>query len=112
MSPRYGISDGVSWRRSGQQANRQNQEARSGTNTPTRDGGRQQAMAALSGNAWGGAKGKAAGGAERPGAQQAPLGQSDSHVPVKDFNAAEVKRYLKKSTLIILFGALHLPTWS
>ncbi|KAF2651250.1 hypothetical protein K491DRAFT_707171 [Lophiostoma macrostomum CBS 122681] len=82
------------WRRSGQQTNRQNQDARSGTNTPTRDGGRQQAMAALSGNAWGGGKGKAGGGGGDRGASQpapAPI-----HVPVRDFNSAEVKDFLKK----------------
>lgn len=85
-----------SWRRSGQ-ANRQsqqNQDRTPGTNTPTKDGGRQQAAAALSGNAWGAGKGKAAVGG---GASQSPV-QADSHVPVKDFNAAEVKEFLKKST--------------
>ncbi|KAH7126695.1 hypothetical protein B0J11DRAFT_579134 [Dendryphion nanum] len=81
------------WRRSGPPNNRQNQDGRSGTNTPTRDGGRQQTLSALSGNAWGAGKGKAAGGADR-GSSQPATGQG--HVPVKDFNAGEVKEYLKK----------------
>jgi hypothetical protein len=54
-------------------------------------------MAALSGNAWGG-KGKAAGGADRGQAPGQPAAaQADQHVPVKEFNAAEVKDWLKKS---------------
>ena len=86
----------TSWRRSGQ-ANRQNSqnERTSGANTPTRDGGRQQAAAAQSGNAWGQPKGKAVGGG---GAPQSPVQAPDSHVPVQDFNAGEVKNFLKKST--------------
>jgi hypothetical protein len=86
----------TSWRRSGQ-ANRQNSqnERTSGANTPTRDGGRQQAAAALSGNVWGQGKGKSAGGG---GATQTPVQAADSHVPVKEFNAGEVKNFLKKST--------------
>ncbi|PSN70292.1 hypothetical protein BS50DRAFT_585730 [Corynespora cassiicola Philippines] len=85
------------WRRSGQ-ANRQNQDRSSGTNTPTRDGGRQQAMGALQGNVWGNAKGKATGGADRPAAQPTPV-QAEHHVPVRDFNAGEVKEFLKKRYL-------------
>ncbi|KAF2132120.1 hypothetical protein P153DRAFT_364552 [Dothidotthia symphoricarpi CBS 119687] len=77
------------WRRPGQ-GNRQNQDR---TNSPAmnasttgsaKDAGRQQAMSALSGNAWaGGNKGKQS---------QAELG----HVPVRDFNANEVRDFLKK----------------
>jgi hypothetical protein len=86
----------TSWPRS-RQTNRQNSqnERTSGANTPTRDGGRQQAAAALSGNAWTQPKGKATGGG---GAPQSPVQAADSHVPVQDFNAAEVKNFLKKST--------------
>ncbi|KAF2795700.1 hypothetical protein K505DRAFT_323888 [Melanomma pulvis-pyrius CBS 109.77] len=94
-----GAGENNRWRRSGQ-ANRQsqqNQDRIPGTNTPTKDGGRQQAAAALSGNAWGTGKGKAAVGGSG-GASQSPL-QADSHVPVKDFNAAEVKEFLKKRYL-------------
>ena len=85
----------TSWRRPGQ-ANRQNSqnERTSGANTPTRDGGRQQSAAALSGNAWTQPKGKATGGG---GAPQSPVQAADSHVPVQDFNAGEVKNFLKKS---------------
>lgn len=57
-------------------------------------------MAALSGNAWGGAKGKTAGGGDNKGASpqtaSVPV-QAEQHVPVKDFNAAEVTEFLKKS---------------
>ncbi|KAF2192411.1 hypothetical protein K469DRAFT_730971 [Zopfia rhizophila CBS 207.26] len=81
------------WRRSGQ-PNRQNQDRSSGTNTPTRDGGRQQAMSALSGNAWGSGRGKGASGGDS--AAQPPPVQAEHHVPVRDFNAAEVKEFLKK----------------
>ncbi|KAF2868024.1 hypothetical protein BDV95DRAFT_581144 [Massariosphaeria phaeospora] len=80
------------WRRAGGQAN---QNRASGTNTPTKDGGRQQAMAALSGNAWSTGKGKVAGGSDRAPAQPAPV-QTEQHVPVREFNAGEVKDYLKK----------------
>ena len=66
----------------------------SGPNTPNKDGGRQQAMAALSGNAW---KSKGAGGGDRAQAQP-PSVQQEAHVPVKDFNAGEVREFLKKST--------------
>ncbi|KAF2021840.1 hypothetical protein BU24DRAFT_417475 [Aaosphaeria arxii CBS 175.79] len=83
------------WRRSGP-PNRQNQDARSGTNTPTNPGGRQQALSTLSGNAWGSAKGKAASGGGDRGPNQSSTPQADRHVPVKDFNAAEVKEFLKK----------------
>ena len=51
-------------------------------------------MAALSGNAYPGGKGKAAGGGDR-GAAQPVL--APAHVPVRDFNSAEVKEFLKKS---------------
>ncbi|ORY08700.1 hypothetical protein BCR34DRAFT_488326 [Clohesyomyces aquaticus] len=86
------------WRRSGQANNRQNQDRSSGTNTPTRDGGRQQAMAALSGNAWNSGKGKAASAGGDKGAASAPV-HAEQHVPVQDFNAGEVKEYLKKRYL-------------
>ncbi|KAF2110043.1 hypothetical protein BDV96DRAFT_651201 [Lophiotrema nucula] len=87
-----------SWRPNGR-ANRQNNQDRSGTNTPTRDAGRQQAMAALSGNAWGPGKNKGAGaGGDR---QAAP---AEQHVPVKDFNASEVKDFLKKRYLESIGG--------
>jgi len=54
-------------------------------------------MSSLTGNAWGTKQGKAAGagaGATSATAQAQP----DSHLPVKDFNANEVKEFLKKST--------------
>lgn len=54
-------------------------------------------MGALQGNVWGNAKGKATGGADRPAAQPTPV-QAEHHVPVRDFNAGEVKEFLKKST--------------
>jgi hypothetical protein len=96
-----------SWRRSGQ-SNRQNQDTRSGNNTPARDGGRQQALSALSGNAWGPGKGKAGGGGNQ-GPAQATTAQAEQHVPVKDFNAAEVREFLKKSKLhpMPLVGSLE-----
>ena len=57
-------------------------------------------MSGVSGNVWGGGKGKAAGGgggsSDRPAAQPTSV-PADQHVPVKDFNAGEVKEYLKKS---------------
>ncbi|KAF2741387.1 hypothetical protein EJ04DRAFT_507205 [Polyplosphaeria fusca] len=80
------------WRRSGQ-ANRQNQDRSSGTNTPTRDGGRQS----VSGNAWTG-KNKAVGGGDRAVAQPASA-PPEQHAPVKEFNANEVKEFLKKRYL-------------
>ncbi|KAF2709615.1 hypothetical protein K504DRAFT_491075 [Pleomassaria siparia CBS 279.74] len=100
-----GAGENNRWRRSGQ-ANRQsqqNQERTSGTNTPnpTRDGGRQQAAAALSGNAWVAGKGKATGGG---GAPQSPTAQADSHVPVREYNAGEVKEFLKKRYLDSIGG--------
>ena len=55
-------------------------------------------MASLSGNAWGGGKGKAAGGGNQA-AQSAP---APVHVSVKDFNSAEVQDFLKKSKSINL----------
>lgn len=50
-------------------------------------------MAAVSGNAW---KGKGQGGAERA-PTQTPSVPTEQHVPVKDFNAGEVREFLKKS---------------
>jgi hypothetical protein len=76
------------WRRQGQ-ANRN-----SGASTPTKDSGRQQAMPAPTNNVWGAKQAKASGPA--PAAAQA---QSEHHVPVKDFNANEVKEFLKKKYL-------------
>jgi hypothetical protein len=49
-------------------------------------------MPALTGNAWGPKQDKAAGQGPAP----APA-QQEHHVPVKDFNADEVKDYLKQS---------------
>ena len=82
-----------SWRRQGQ-ANRQNQDRSSGTSTPTKDGGRPQALPALPANAWA-PKGKAPGPAPVAAAQTQAAVQ---HVPVQDFNAHEVKEFLRKST--------------
>lgn len=76
-----------SWRRQGQ-ANRN-----SGASTPTKDSGRQQAMPAPTGNVWGAKQAKASGPAPAAAAQAQP----EHHVPVKDFNANEVKEFLKKS---------------
>ncbi|KAF1834514.1 hypothetical protein BDW02DRAFT_569042 [Decorospora gaudefroyi] len=81
------------WRRQGQ-GNRSNQ-GNSGTNTPTKDSGRQQPMSALSGNAWGAKPGKGTGPAPAAPAQAQP----EHHVPVKEFNANEVKDFLKKKYL-------------
>ncbi|KAF1913599.1 hypothetical protein BDU57DRAFT_541001 [Ampelomyces quisqualis] len=81
------------WRRPGQ-GNRQTQDRNSGANTPTKEGGRPQSTPAVSGNAWGG-KGKAAGAP--------PVTQTNApatpHVPVRDFNANEVKDFLRKKYL-------------
>jgi hypothetical protein len=88
------LTEWNSWRRSGQ-ANRQSQDGRSGNNTPTREAGRQQAMNALSGNAWGGPKGKAPGGGNERGPVQ-PASYQGEHIPVRDFNADEVRAYLRK----------------
>jgi hypothetical protein len=64
-------------------------------------------MAALSGNAWGG-KGKAVGGADNAQAQGQPTSaQAGHHVPVKDFNAGEVKEFLKKS----MSSYFRCPRW-
>ncbi|KAL6705820.1 hypothetical protein ACN47E_006280 [Coniothyrium glycines] len=82
------------WQRQGQ-ANRQNQDRNSGTSTPTKDG-RQQAMSSLTGNAWG-PKGKVPGPAPTAAAQA--QAQSEPHVPVRDFNAHEVREFLKKKYL-------------
>jgi hypothetical protein len=48
-------------------------------------------------NVWNTAKGKAAGGADRAPVQSAPV-QAPQRGPKSDFNAAEVKDFLKKST--------------
>ncbi|KAL1612726.1 hypothetical protein SLS60_000955 [Paraconiothyrium brasiliense] len=79
-----------SWQRPQGRGNRA-----SGSNNPGKDGGRQQAMSALSGNAW---KGKGQGGGERAQAQTTTV-PADQHIPVKDFNAGEVKEFLKKSNM-------------
>lgn len=52
-------------------------------------------MSSLTGNAWGAKQGKATG--TGPVAATAPA-QPDNHLPVKDFNANEVKEFLRKST--------------
>ncbi|KAF2691656.1 hypothetical protein K458DRAFT_411379 [Lentithecium fluviatile CBS 122367] len=93
-----GAGENRSWSRP--QGGRGNRN--SGANTPNKEGGRQQAMTALSGNAWGG-KGKAAGGTDRAQAQPASA-QADQHVPVKDFNASEVKEFLKTRYLESIGG--------
>ncbi|KAF2819980.1 hypothetical protein CC86DRAFT_374694 [Ophiobolus disseminans] len=80
------------WRRPGQ-GKPTTQDRNSGANTPTKDSGRQQ-TAAPSGNAWGG-KGKATGPA--PASQTSAAAKP--HVPVRDFNANEVKDFLKKKYL-------------
>ncbi|KAF2856934.1 hypothetical protein T440DRAFT_463147 [Plenodomus tracheiphilus IPT5] len=82
------------WRRQGQ-ANRQNQDRSSGTSTPTKDGPRPQATTAPSGSAWG-AKGKPSGPAP---VASAPAQAAEQHVPVRDFNATEVKDFLRKKYL-------------
>ena len=81
----------ISWRRpgSGQGNNRQTQGA-SGTSTPTKDT-RQQSTATPPPNAWA-TKGKPAG----PG-QPATASAPADHVPVRGFNANEVRDFLKKS---------------
>ncbi|KAF2440790.1 hypothetical protein P171DRAFT_489481 [Karstenula rhodostoma CBS 690.94] len=84
-----------SWQRPQGRGNRA-----SGSNNATKEGGRQQAMSAVAGNAW---KGKAQGGAERAPAQP-PSIPAEQHVPVKDFNAAEVKDFLKKKYLESVAG--------
>ncbi|KAI4670485.1 uncharacterized protein J4E79_000767 [Alternaria viburni] len=77
------------WRRQGQA----NRNSNSGANTPTKDNaGRQQAMPAPTGNVWGAKQGKGPGPAAAP-AQAQP----DQHVPVKEFNANEVRDFLKKN---------------
>jgi len=83
-----------SWRRQGQ-ANRQNQDRSSGTSTPTKEGPRPQATTAPSGGAWG-PKGKPSAPAAITSPVQGPA--AEHHVPVRDFNANEVKDFLRKST--------------
>lgn len=86
--------DWYSWRRQGQA----NRNSNSGANTPTKDNaGRQQAMPAPAGNVWGAKQGKGPGPAAAP-AQAQP----DQHVPVKEFNANEVRDFLKKSASMAL----------
>ncbi|KAI8937697.1 hypothetical protein NX059_005398 [Plenodomus lindquistii] len=82
------------WRRQGQ-TNRQNQDRSSGTSTPTKDGPRPQPNTAPSGGAWG-AKGKPSGPAP---VSSAPAQATEQHVPVRDFNANEVKDFLRKKYL-------------
>ncbi|OCK76925.1 hypothetical protein K432DRAFT_385086 [Lepidopterella palustris CBS 459.81] len=85
------------WRRSGQpQQQRQNNQDRSssGTNTPTKEGARQQSMSALTGNTWAGKGGPAS--AEKGRGTQPLAVQGEQHVPVRNFNATEVKDFLKK----------------
>lgn len=82
------------WRRQGQ-ANRPTQDRSSGTSTPTKESPRPQAMAAASGSAWG-AKGKPSGPAPAAPAQ---VQATEQHVPVRDFNANEVKDFLRKKYL-------------
>jgi hypothetical protein len=83
-----------SWRRQGQA----NRNSNSGANTPTKDNaGRQQAMPAPTGNVWGAKQGKGSGPAAAP-----VQAQPDQHVPVKEFNANEVRDFLKKSTSMAL----------
>lgn len=99
-----------SWRRPGpgQAAANRGQSGGSGTSTPTRDAGKLQqqqagSMTAASGNVWGGAAGKVkAGGAPAAGQveQQQQTQQSQTqqqHVPESEFNADEVREFLKKS---------------
>lgn len=50
-------------------------------------------MAAPAGNVWGTKQAKASG----PGPAAQAQAQPEHHVPVKDFNANEVKEFLKKS---------------
>ncbi|KAF9735396.1 hypothetical protein PMIN01_06801 [Paraphaeosphaeria minitans] len=88
-------ADRSSWQRPQGRGNRT-----SGSNNPSKEGGRQQAMPAVSGNAW---KAKGQGGAERAPAQ-APSVPAEQHVPVKDFNAGEVKEFLKKKYLESVTG--------
>ncbi|PVI06585.1 hypothetical protein DM02DRAFT_609771 [Periconia macrospinosa] len=85
-----GADNRSSWQRPQGRGNNRN----SASNTPGKDGGRQQAMSALSGNAW---KGKTAGSAERAQVQSTP--PQAEHRPVKDFNTTEVKDFLKKKYL-------------
>jgi hypothetical protein len=86
----------ISWRRPGpgQGNNRQTQGA-AGTPTPTKDGGRQQSAATPPPNAWA-TKGKPAGPGQ-PATATAASAPAEHHVPVRGFNANEVKDFLKKS---------------
>jgi hypothetical protein len=85
----------ISWRRPGpgQGNNRQTQGA-AGTPTPTKDG-RQQSAATPPPNAWA-TKGKPAGPGQ-PATATAASAPAEHHVPVRGFNANEVKDFLKKS---------------
>ncbi|KAF2199709.1 hypothetical protein GQ43DRAFT_482224 [Delitschia confertaspora ATCC 74209] len=87
----------------GNQTRGQNQNLErqnSGTHTPNHDAGRQSAINALSGNVWGntGTRGKGgAGNANERGNTRSPVqAQSEQHIPVKGFNAGDVREYLKK----------------
>ncbi|KAL6163390.1 hypothetical protein ACJQWK_10972 [Exserohilum turcicum] len=83
------------WRRQGQ-ANRN-----SGASTPTKDAGRQQPMAPPTANVWGAKQAKASGPPQTTATTTATPAQSqpEHHVPVKDFNANEVRDFLKKKYL-------------
>lgn len=102
----------LSWRRGGggaPQSSRQQPPSRgdrsSGTNTPSRQDGGRQAMAAYSGNVWGGQdrsrSGSSAGGQAVQGDRaRGALGVGpveEQHVPVREYNAAETREFLKMS---------------
>lgn len=103
-----------SWRRPGpghgQAAANRGQSGGSGTSTPTREAGKLQqqqagSMTAASGNVWGGAAGKVKGAGGAPAAvqeqqqqqQQQSQTQHQQHVAENEFNADEVREFLKKS---------------
>ena len=69
----------------------------SGVNNQNKDGGRQQGLSSVSGNAW---KGKGAPGAQASTPAPASTTPAEQHVPLRDFNAGEVKDFLKKSKRI------------
>jgi hypothetical protein len=90
-----------SWQRPQGRGNRA-----SASNNQNKDGGRQQGSSPASGNVW---KGKGAPGAQNQSQNQnqaqaqaqpqasTPSVPSEPHVPVKGFNAGEVREFLKKS---------------
>lgn len=82
------MPDRSSWQRPQGRGNRA-----PGSSIPTKEAGRQQAMSAVAGNAW---KGKSQGVPERAPAQ-APSVPAEQHTAAKDFNAGEVRDFLKKS---------------